>query len=718
MYRSYSPWRWPFWNGDKTYLQFVSDRKEAQKRYERYEKDFSDFEFTIPPNKKIKVRIPIVEEWKEMKWFEEYLYSWKVDPIMRAVMERLLKYFYVTAEWTFVKREWEFDRKMDSMNMEKLQSMKDIMLWLTRITPIKINIWTKKDPKYLEREIWSHTKNKVKYMVNGEEHETHMFWLYASNFRDKMFPESDEMWFYGWHALEYRQRDARLRSGYVTTIAACRWLGKTLLVHHDAWLHLVREKVFKSDRMKNFTINYFGLDIRTLSEYMDYLSKMFYNLLSWSFDKNIIRNILRVDKTQDVSIKFYDGTDIRTLKYISQNQESRGWRTVAGIVDEWAHHKNDEAMQFLLGAWFAPIRDISTIKSDTPNNDFYKRWYRSFIQTKKYQPIDEIIHYLRTKHWFNKCTKPEDYLSMAEEWVFDACRAEMFKMLPNVWLKYTIDDAEHYSEEEKAILIDTAENRWWYSYLMAELFSELIGWLPAIRYQHTISEKKPERFDKIFIGYDEAEDFDNPAICCVGVLWHKAYIIHSEILPSDIDSMYKEFREIVAIMSNKCREVVILADCTRWGAIKREIMTMIGQLNYAVKRTHWKNANSVNISKDFLLLWKSYVVNVINEELFLKNRIYIHESLNVDWWLTHELEVFIKKWNNTYSAADKNKDDQVCAMLLAAYWAYEHLKQDIVRQVQYADEEDEIEARINRRKACEQQEQNNQEFSDLLWNIR
>jgi len=98
---------------------------------------------------------------------------------------------------------------------------------------------------------------------------------------------------------------------------------------------------------------------------------------------------------------------------------------------------------------------------------------------------------------------------------------------------------------------------------MAELFAELVGSSPAIRYMHTITADKPERFEKIFIGYDEAEDYDQPGICCIGVTNSKAYIIHSEILPSDIDQRFSEFKSIVSLYQSKAREIIILADCTR-----------------------------------------------------------------------------------------------------------------------------------------------------------
>ena len=448
LYKSYVPSRWLFWDWNNATLPYTYNKEEAKAWFTKYGKQLTAFEFTIPPKKKITVYIPIVAEWREDLSFEKELYTEKIDPILRAVTERLLKYMYVTKEWTFVKREWEFDRKMDSMNMEKLQSMKDIMMWLRRVTPILINIWTKRDPKYMDWEIWSNTKNKVSYTVGWTVYKTHMFWLYASNFRDKMFEFASQMAFYWWHTLEYWQRDARLKSGYVTSIAACRGIGKTLLVHHEAALHLVREKAFKSDLNQKFSINYFGLDLRWLAEYMDYIIVMFHNLLWWTFDKEIISNILRVDKTTtDLSLRFYDWPDERILRYISQNQESRWLRSVLGINDEGAHQKTDASMDFLLGAWFAPIRDISTIKSWMPMNEFYRRWARAFIQTKQYKPIDEIIHWLWVKYWFDRCDRPEDYLKMSKKWIFDKCRIELFKELPSVWLKYTIDDAEHQEQD-------------------------------------------------------------------------------------------------------------------------------------------------------------------------------------------------------------------------------------------------------------------------------
>ena len=31
----------------------------------------------------------------------------------------------------------------------------------------------------------------------------------------------------------------------------------------------------------------------------------------------------------------------------------------------------------------------------------------------------DIVHDIRWKYWFGKCEKPEDYLELAKQWVFD-----------------------------------------------------------------------------------------------------------------------------------------------------------------------------------------------------------------------------------------------------------------------------------------------------------
>jgi len=40
-------------------------------------------------------------------------------------------------------------------------------------------------------------------------------------------------------------------------------------------------------------------------------------------------------------------------------------------------------------------------------------------------------------------------------------------------LKYTIDDAEHYTEDQREIIVNTALEKRGYNFMMAELFSEL-----------------------------------------------------------------------------------------------------------------------------------------------------------------------------------------------------------------------------------------------------
>ena len=389
-----------------------------------------------------------------------------------------------------------------------------------------------------------------------------------------------------------------------------------------------------------------------------------------------------------------------------------------GIIDEWAYHRTNEAMDFLTGAWFASIWDISTIQEGMPHNEFYKRWSSAYIKTKQYEPIDEIIHKLWIKYGFNKCTKGEDYLEMAKQWVFDKCRLELFQTLPNVGLKYTYDMAEHYTEEERDLAIQTAIDRKGINYAMAEFFAELTGSAPAIRYQQSIVPEKPDTFEKVFIGYDEAEDYDKPWVAVVWVVWGKAYVIHGEYLPEDITDRYKELKSIVQIYQWRSKEVIIFADCTRWWAIKREIFDRVWQLNYAVKWTHGKGKDSVNISKDYLHMGKAYITNLINDELFLKNKIFIRDWIDSEHWLLKELSKFVRLKDNVYWGINKAKDDQVCWMLMAAYWAYEHIKQRQISNWWFDDlDEDEVEWRYNQKKRAREEAENAQKLQSLMNNI-
>lgn len=677
IYRDFTEGRWIFFDGIKENGIFTYNANEARKWRESNEDKMKKVSITIPPKKKISFMIPIVDDWEVDDTFYDFVYDKKTDSILSWVLEIFLKQ-YIPLKWGVFKVNNNVNStKFDSVNLEKFQAMKDIIMGKFRVTPIKIPIWKDWDEeKYYDWNIGS-DNYWVEYEYNWKKYKTNHFWLYISNFRREMFVDANDYDFYGWHSMQYRQRMKNFESWYVTYTNACRWLGKSMNENFNVATDIARERVFRWERTRPLLDLYYGATKQEVAEIFQYTLNMYKSLLVSMWWEKLFKKLLHHDKTNWI-LTLHDWSDDRRIKAISENQSARGSRPSMAIWDELAKFKNaDEVIKEIL--WFGkcPVSFISTVKSETVRNEFYDNWSIAYRQMPKYdETMFDIVHDIRWKYWFWQCEKPEDYLELAKQWVFDKARSELFRRRPLVWLKYTIDDGEIKTDEEKELEVNALMASSWYWAVMAEFYWVVLGDRSVFKASGNIVDKLPHEDEKayqhMFFSYDEADESDNPAIVVWWIYNWKLYIVDSVKLTADLTKRYED----MLVLYNKWKSKTIwwintvIADVNRGVTIREKMIEKLWKLDvpFIFTRTSAKEDYNIKDGKHIVNKW--WLVKLLQNEYLPKWQVLIWWSLDNEWWLLDEMSKFVDKWNWRYEWDKKEKDDQVCALLQIIYAAH------------------------------------------------
>lgn len=677
IYRNYSEWRGIFFDGSKENAIYTFDWAKAKRWREDNQDKMKKVSINIPPKKKLSFMIPIVEDWEVDESFYDFVYDKKTDSILAGILEIFLKEYIPVVWWAFKPNTNRDLNKYDTVNLEKFQAMKDIILWRFRVTPVKIPIWKDgNEEQYYDWYIGSDVYD-VTYEYKWQKYKTNHFWLYASNFRRAMFVDADDYDFYGWHTMQYWQRIKERESWYVTYTNACRWLGKSISENYWKSIDLIRERVFRWEKARPHLVLYYGATKEEVNEIFQYTLNMYKSLLVAMWWEKLFKKLIH-HSVATGTLTLYDGTDKRRMRAISENQSGRWSRPSSVCWDELAKFKRaDEVIKEIL--WFGkcPVSFISTVRSDTVRNEFYDNWISAYRQMNKYEEdMFDIIHDIRWKYGFWKCEKPEDYLKLAEEWVFDKARAELFRRRPLVGLKYTIDDSEVKTDEEKDIEIEALMNSSWYWAVMAEFYGVVLTDRSVFKVAWNIVDKLPHEEEKsyqhIYFSYDEADEDDNPAVVVWWIYNWKLYIIDSVKLTADLTKRYEDMK----ILYDKRRyksiwwSITVIADVNRWVTIREKMVEKLGRLDipFAFTRTAAKEDYNLKDWKHIVNKWR--LVKLLQNEYLPKWRVLIWNSLNNEWWLLEEIWDYVDKWNWRYEWDKKKKDDQVTAMLQIIYAAH------------------------------------------------
>lgn len=674
--RDFNEWRGMFYDGNRENAIYTFDWDKAIKWRESNKDKMEKVSITIPPKKKISFMIPLVEDWEVDDKFYEFVYDKKTDSILSWVLEIFLKEYIPLKWWLFKKNDNVNHQKHDSINLEKFQAMKDIIMGRFRVTPIKIpveNKDNKKEVKYFDWSIGSDNYD-VEYEYKWKKYKTNHFWLYASNFRRAMFADADDYDFYGWHSMQYWQRMKEFESWYVTYTNACRWLGKSISENFWQSVDLCRERVFKWERTRPYLWLYYGATKEEVNEIFQYTISMYKYLLSAAWWEKLVKKLLH-HSVATGTLTLNDWDQKRRLRAVSENQSARGSRPSRVVVDEMAKFKKaDEVLKEVL--WFGkcPISIISTVKEDTTRNEFYDNWANAYSNMRKYEEdMFDIVHDIRWKYWFGKCEKPEDYLDLAKQWVFDKARWELFRRRNLVWLKYTIDDSEVKDDYEKDLEIQAMLDSSWYGWLMAEFYWVVLSDKTVFKASWNVVNNLPhlewKSYQHIYFSYDEADEDDNPAVVVGWIYNWLLYVLDSVKLTADLTKRYEDMQQLYQQWRNHAIWWVttIIADVNRWVTIRETIVKKLGKLDIPFVFTRTAAKEDFKISDWKHIVNKGWLVNLLSKEYLPKGKVMIWNNLENEWWLLEEMSDYVALWWGKYWGRKKKKDDQITALLQIIY---------------------------------------------------
>lgn len=587
--------------------------------------------------------------------FDLFITSGALPPKTEQVLQRFMKGYALGTNGFFYKQKRE--NALSNSNLFALQCMKDVILWIIRLSPLKIPVGKDEDnklaTKYMDWDLGEDVE--LEYEVQWEIKRTKAFWIYSPKVIQAMYPESD----FNGHPLQRWQRESKLYGWEITYIVWPRWWGKSMSESADGAVYLLKEVTSRDEKVQEFSIQYHWLSQMGNQPYINYIRNWYKNLIE-------LDNFCRFDtKLQQISILDWDKK--RTIDFMTTGQQdpARGRRSRNIKVDE-ADYMDWKTVQTVVGANpNAMITMISTISVDSKAWEFYKRRKDAFVRMKDYEPIDVLIDDIWCKYGFDKCKSRKDYYKMIKDWVFDRARREFFDRRPVVALHYTIDDLESMSQQEKEAMISKSIEAWWEDYMLAELYGEYSGTDILFSVEWKIATQMPHMFDTVILGYDEADDFDYPGLCAIGIQGEDIYVDATRRLPSDIESRVKQLKETISYYKARCvnQRVPFCIDITRWPAMGRELAMYWIPQDMQIKWTAWTWYNPWAIHK----VSKDWIIKTARTDFFARSNFFINPDCQWPDWLVEEIENY-KKSGKKFLWQKKKKDDQVSAMLLAMYY--------------------------------------------------
>lgn len=621
-----------------------------------------------PPNKFIQIKLPISEDdCPEDEWLNNLITETKIEPRMAYVVNQILEDYYYWVDMCFHKRAVK--RAVNNKDFWVLFTMREVIDWICRTSPIKIRTFVEKETQKVWFADWNISQNVegVDFPYQGQRYNTNLYWIYASRFRDAMFPNSN----FNWFALQKRQREASIRRGRITVIMCSRWWGKSYYNIAFVSTYLFKELNMDFEFTRPFLIVYGGLSREANLQVVEYIRAMAKTLTT-------NKNILKRDKWEQV-LTLYDGHNERKIKFVSQGQEGAwftGLRPHLVVLDECA--RLDKRMfTVAIGTSEAHIVLISTIDYTDRRNRFYYLYLEAVKKQRSYKDPLELIAETWIKFWMHKLKTQKEYEQAVRSGVILAMREYFYSQRPLVWLKYTIEDVEYLTQQQKDELIERSMMDW-EDQCLAEYFSEYSDNHQVFNTEWLLESKMPERFDRISFWFDEAEEIDNPAIVFAWVSGKTTYVIHSEVLDKeDYLKRYNRINELIRLYSWKTSFPLIFAmDLTRTQKLwLREIEEFVRMPEYPILYTS-SQQDDIKRKRPFYLIGKKRLVTIIQDEYFKKWCIIFDWNLDIEDGLIEEISNF-KRWTRwKIEWAKKQPDDQVNAMMVALYALFDSYLRD------------------------------------------
>lgn len=500
----------------------------------------------------------------------------------------------------------------------------------------------------------------------------------------------EHRWIYWWNKPKKIENVWKKKVIHISvTWDSCFWVNWILTHNSIVWLREACLPLFKSKTSlrefadpANLKSHFFVKANNVIDNMSAKIKEFFYNLLvkTYKLDELAAQQIVERKGSEWKFILHQDEWD-RTMEFVSELATSKRWeRSWRAVLDESNYLKNfDEVSEFATKSGAQSVFYISTISQDSKNSKFYNWWVKALMKNKELMAIDEVLHYIRTKYWFNKIKCKEDYKEMALNWTLDNARAEYFKLRPSWWQKVTLDEVEYLTEEEKEVKVQwSIDSVTGYDWMLAEYYCELSPETPVIRYKPNIIdfENVPRQFDKIYAWYDVADSYDDPALIIWWVYDKKLYIIEEHDLPKLISERYEKINEILWFREKRSwlRPSLIIDIWNGWSTVFMHTAENVKYCDMAIKArsgTSEKIWNTQWIS--FYQVWtETLVKTIVNNEMIWADRLFFSSMLSTDseTWLFNQLDNYIQDSKWTYKGKWHKHDDKVTALLYLTYYVY------------------------------------------------
>lgn len=652
------------YNWEEANLKYTLDPKEAKEWYEKNKQYMVFVNIKRPPDLEIPVQIPLWTDLNRKKdidtRFLTFITKGAVSTRMEFILSRFMDNYHLDKDWVFHRREKEDVSALDSTrNILALCIMKDIILWVFRVTPLKIPAWrNKKNLQKMDYIEWDLGDDfSIEYEVQWEKFKTNVFWVYKPKLFEAMLADAGRT--FNGFCLQRWQMMVWLLSGWVTYVIWPRWWGKSLYINGDSAWYLLKEITDNNERLQEFSVLYMWLSQKQNAPYMVYSQQMLNNLIDLpSFCNKLPDNS---------GLYIVDGDKQRKLEYVTTNQNdpTRSRRTRKFVWDE-ADYLDWDYVWTAMATADSLVTLISTIWPDTQAWNFYKWWLNAYKTQRDYEPIDVLIHDIWTKYWMHLCKSRDDYVRKIKNWDFEKMRAEFIQRRPEVALHFTMDDVEFLTEEQKVAQVTRVLNARGYDYMLAEYYGEYSTDQTVFNIEW-VQMACPGDCDYWVVGYDEADTFDNPWLCILGCKDWKYYIKETYNLAKESNERFAKMKQVIQDLKNSWKPVYLVLDASRWWAAARELWMLWMPVDMLIKWTWnvtyqpWARHN----------VGKAWCIEMIRSSFFDTNLIHIDPACYWENGLVEELSHF-KKWRASARWEKKKHDDQVSWMMLVLYFAWFH----------------------------------------------
>lgn len=632
-------------------------------------------------NKDISIQVPITDkDWvnvtSELKVF---LYkaakSKRIDDLLVRIRWEFLKVYDVyDVSWQilFKNREWE-EWDYDDI----LFLMKQFIFGFWRMTPVLTKSWSIRRWEFEHYYDWNPKGDwfwDLTYHYRWKDYKTPLYGVYMPHMIETIFREEEPL--PSGKYLQWRQKDFLWKMAKVNFLFASRRSGKSLL------LQLIQFLMDKIERpktwFKKMRINYFCQSTETFNEISDYMES-FAEAYWLPYKRVPSKSILQYITYEDWKQKILWEVQFKSWLSVAKGL---GGTPYAVIIDEASRQPEEVYKRALANVRLnnTLMFCLTTVNYESDRDWVYEEAMRSYFKAMEYEPMEDTVVRLRRKYWMDKIKTPQearekmaDFWKMREEFLNERTYSCSF---------YTIDDIEYLTESQKEEAIEEDSHRW-EKFILAEYFSVFADKKKVFQPYKLLDDDVPEKFNRIVFWFDQAEAYDNAALCVIWITEDRMYVIDSIILSEQFDVQIEQIKRLKndyqRRLLNPTIPIRVAVDVT---SKKSDVSSIELRWLKVDLPVYWTGGNSPHhFDKRVLKVSRNALFQTAQEAMDLQ---YVRFDKKVDSkkWLLEELASFvIKKWSYR-TQSTKQHDDQVAAMLMALYYIYDimGMKKDLFKR--------------------------------------